>query len=117
MSNYVLETGDRELERLGFQHEVWGPITERFLDRLAIRRGSRVLDLGCGPGFVVDSLARRVGKEGRVVALDESPRWTEHLRSKPALPGSATIEIVQQRIEDARLEPGSFDLIFARWVL
>ncbi|HTF87084.1 MAG TPA: methyltransferase domain-containing protein [Planctomycetota bacterium] len=117
MSSYVLETGDRELERLGFQHEVWGPMTESFLDRLAISRGSRALDLGCGPGFVVDSLARRVGPQGSVVALDESPRWIAHLRSKPLSAGSAPIEIVEQRIEDARLEPGSFDLIFARWVL
>ncbi|MEO6710661.1 MAG: methyltransferase domain-containing protein [Planctomycetota bacterium] len=117
MSTYVLETGDRELERLGFQHEVWGPMTEAFLDRLAIPRGSRALDLGCGPGFVVDSLARRVGPRGSVVALDESPRWIEHLRSKPLSPDSAPIEIVEKRIEDARLEPGSFDLIFARWVL
>lgn len=117
MSNYVLETGDRELDRLGFQHEVWGPLTERFLDRLAIRRGARVLDLGCGPGFVVDSLARRVGPEGSVVALDESPRWIEHLRAKRWPAGAGLVEIVQSRIEEARLAPGSFDLIFARWVL
>ncbi|HUR29420.1 MAG TPA: methyltransferase domain-containing protein [Planctomycetota bacterium] len=117
MSKYVLETGDRELDRLGFQHEVWGPMTERFLDRLAIPRGARVLDLGCGPGFVVDSLARRVGPEGSVVALDESPRWIEHLRSKKWPANSGQVEIVQSRIEDARLARGSFDVIFARWVL
>ncbi len=117
MSSYVLETGDRELERLGFQHEVWGGVTERFLDRLAIPRGARVLDLGCGPGFVVESLARRVGKQGSVVALDESARWIEHLRSRKRPAESAPVEIVQQRIEEARFAPRSFDLIFARWVL
>src|SRR5688572_15531676 len=117
MTDYVLETGDRELGRLGFQHQVWGEVTERFLDRLAIPRGARVLDLGCGPGFVLESLARRAGPLGRVVALDESPRWTSHLRTRIPRPGSAAIEIVEQRFEDARFEPASFDLIFARWAL
>lgn len=117
MSTYALETGDRELERLRFQHEVWGPLTERFLDRVGVACGARVLDLGCGPGFVVDSLARRVGPTGRVVALDESARWIEHLRQRAPRTGSASLEITLGRIEDARLEPCSFDLIFARWVL
>ena len=117
MSTYVLETGEREIERLGFQHEVWSPITERFLDRLSIPLGARVLDLGCGPGFVLESLARRVGKGGSVVAFDESPRWIEHLRSRSWPANSARIEIVEQRMEAAQFKANSFDLIFARWVL
>lgn len=117
MSNYVLETGDRELARLGFQHEVWGPTTERFLDRLQPAPGARVLDLGCGPGFVLSSLARRVGPQGSVVALDESERWIEHLSRRKRAADEAGVEILQARLEEAALEPGSFDLIFARWVL
>jgi len=117
MSSYVLETGDRELQRLAFQHEVWGPITERFLDRLQLARGARVLDLGCGPGFVLDSLARRVGPQGSVLALDESQRWIEHLRRRPRAADEAGVEILQARLEDAPLPAASFDLIFARWVL
>ncbi len=117
MTSYVLETGDRELDRLRFQHEVWGRLTERFLDRIGVAKSARILDLGCGPGFVLDSLARRAGPSGRVVALDESPKWIEHLRKREPRAGDALVEIVQTRIEDMRLEPGSFDLIYARWVL
>jgi SAM-dependent methyltransferase len=117
MSTYVLETGDRELQRLGFQHEVWGSLTESCLDRLQIPRGARVLDVGCGPGFVVQSRARRVGSSGRVTALDESPRWIEHLRSLPQQAEACAPEIIHARIEEAALEPAAYDLIFARWVL
>ena len=117
MSTYVLETGDRELDRLRFQHEVWGGLTESFLDRIGVAPGARILDLGCGPGFVLDSLARRAGPSGRVVALDESAKWIEHLRKREPRAGEAALEIVQARIEDLRLLPASFDLIFARWVL
>jgi SAM-dependent methyltransferase len=123
MSTYVLETGDRELARLTFQHEVWGPVTERFLDRLGLRPGSRILDLGCGPGLVLESLARRAGPTGSVVALDESPKWIERLErlgdrgELPSVPGSARIRCVRARLEELPFPPGSFDLIFARWVL
>lgn len=113
----MLETGDRELQRLGFQHEVWGGVTERFLDRLAVRPGARILDLGCGPGFVLDSLARRAGPSGSVVALDESPRWIEHLHAREPRPGEAPIEVRRARLEDLAAPAGGFDLIFARWVL
>src|SRR5436853_3655529 len=78
MSAYVLGTNQDELDRLGFQHEVWGGVTRAFLDRIGVARGWRCLDLGCGPGFVVDDLRQRVGEEGAVVALDESPLWLEY---------------------------------------
>ncbi len=117
MTSYVLETGDRELARLAFQHEVWGGLSERFLDRVAPARGARLLDLGCGPGLMLDSLARRAGPSGKVVALDESARWVEHLKKRSSESDFAPVEVLHGRIEDLPLAPGSFDLIFARWVL
>ena len=117
MSHYPLGTTDAELERLRFQHEVWGPRTRAFLDRIGVRRGARVLDLGCGPGFVAFELAERVGPTGTVVALDESPRWIEHVEAECERLGLRQVRAVRSRIQDADLEPSSFDLVFARWVL
>jgi len=117
MSEYVLGTSDHELERLGFQHEVWGPMTERFLDRLRIAPGQRVLDAGCGPGFVVESLRTRVGSGGRVVALDESPKWMAHLAHTCGEHGWRNVHLMQSTLESVALEPASFDVIFLRWVL
>ena len=42
------------------------------LDLLALRPGSSVLDVGCGPGAVVPLLASRVETSGRVVGIDPS---------------------------------------------
>ncbi len=42
-------------------------------DRMAITPGDHVLDLGCGPGIDAVALAHRVGREGRVVAVDIDP--------------------------------------------
>jgi SAM-dependent methyltransferase len=113
---YPLATDSRELERLAYQHEVWGGVTRAFLDRLAIRPGMRVLDLGSGPGFVTLELAERVGAQGRVTALDESERWTEHVRRAAHARSATNIDVVCARVQAAQLEDESFDLVFSRWV-
>ena len=45
----------------------------RTLERLALRPGEYVLDLGCGPGLLALEMAGRVGPAGRVDGLDASP--------------------------------------------
>jgi ubiquinone/menaquinone biosynthesis C-methylase UbiE len=116
MSTYILGTNQQELDRLGFQHKVWGGVTRAFLDRIGVSRGQRCLDLGCGPGFVVEDLLARVGPEGTVVALDESKLWVDYLTSRMRERGIDNVEIVQSRIQEVELEPASLDLVFARWV-
>jgi arsenite methyltransferase len=40
------------------------------LEALAPRRGERVLDIGCGPGFLLADISRAVGRTGRAVGVD-----------------------------------------------
>jgi SAM-dependent methyltransferase len=115
-TQYPLGTSDLELDRLAFQHEVWGGVTRAFLERIGTRRGMRVLDLGCGPGYVSLDLARLVGAEGSVVALDESPRWIEHIEGEIARRRIENVRPVRARIQDLDLADGTFDVVFARWV-
>ncbi len=117
MSDYPLGSSDQELERLRFQHEVWGPVTRSFLARLGVGRGWRALDLGCGPGMVTFDLSALVGETGEVVALDESQRWIDHVEQETRKRGIANVRTVRARIQDVELEKESFDLVFARWVL
>ena len=116
MSDYPLGTDPLELERLRFQHEVWGPVTNAFFERLGVEPGMRVLDLGCGPGYVSVELAKRVGPSGEVVALDEAKHWTEWLALKAKERGLANVRTVTARIQEADLPASSFDVIFSRWV-
>jgi len=115
-TQYPLGTNAQELERLRFQHEVWGGVTRAFLARLGIGPGARVLDLGCGPGFVTADLAELVGPTGQVVALDESALWIEHLEGEIARRGWKHVRAVRARLQDAPLDANTFDVIFARWV-
>ena len=40
--------------------------------QLNLTRGERVLDIGCGPGFLCESVAEIVGHQGAVVGIDIS---------------------------------------------
>lgn len=42
------------------------------LDQLVLRRGQRVLEVGCGAGDDVRTIARRVGPDGHVLGIDAS---------------------------------------------
>jgi SAM-dependent methyltransferase len=114
---YVLGANAVEFARLTLQQEVWGHVTEAFLDRIGVPVGGRVLDLGCGPGLLVESFRRRVGPAGRVDALDESAVWMAHLKQVAAERRWTNVRLVESHIEDAPLEVGVYDVIFARWVL
>ncbi|MEM8711830.1 MAG: methyltransferase domain-containing protein [Planctomycetota bacterium] len=112
-AEYVLGTNDSELDRLRFQAGVWSDMAEAALDRAGVTAGMTVLDLGCGPGFVTEALARRVGPTGHVVALDESPRWHAAMEERTF---AAPVERVESTVEEADLGEARFDAVFSRWV-
>src|SRR5262249_5021114 len=72
-TSYALGYSDHELKRLGTQAEVIDPIFRRTLQAAGIAKGMRVLDVGCGPGYVSTLLADMIGPEGEIVGVDISP--------------------------------------------
>jgi SAM-dependent methyltransferase len=61
---YVLRSVDRnEISRLGHQYEVWRRDTNKVFEAAGFSAGDRLLDLGCGPGFLTRDLAELVGSE------------------------------------------------------
>ncbi|MEE2939338.1 MAG: methyltransferase domain-containing protein [Planctomycetota bacterium] len=111
---YLLGTGDDELARLEFQHQVWRDLCIGALERAGVGEGQRVLDLGCGPGFAAAEIARMVGSGGAVSLLDESPRWHRILADREF---DAPTTRMETTIEDAALEPGAHDVVYSRWVM
>ncbi len=76
-SDYVLGTNDEELDRLGLQHRVWRPIVLECWRRAGITFGSRVIDVGAGPGYATVDLAELVGPTVEVFAIERSARFLE----------------------------------------
>lgn len=65
------EGAARQLKRLYLTSDVVAQRSET-IKLLALRGGERVLDVGCGPGFLCESIAEVVGRDGAVTGIDIS---------------------------------------------
>ena len=113
---YLLGTDPEERRRLETQHRLWAPWAHDLWDRAGFGPGDRVLDLGCGPGFAALELSDRVGAEGHVLAIDESARFIGALTQEAERRKLPQLTARVERVETLRLEPGSLDGAFARWL-
>lgn len=114
---YVLrERDDQEIARLHFQHQVWNNETQGALEKGRIRKGDHIMDLGSGPGYLSFQLARLVGPEGKVYAIDNSEKFISFVQKK----GAPNVEALKLDIRKdlGRLKlSGRLDQVFCRWVL
>ena len=86
------------------------------LERIGVAAGWHCLDLGCGPGGIVDLLSVRAGPTGQVVGLDADPVFLEHARSLARDRGRGNIEFVQGDAYNTGLPRGTFDFVHVRFV-
>ncbi len=116
---YVLGTHDAERDRLASQHALWLDEMRHAWRAAGITRGSRVLDIGCGPGLVLESLLAEVGAEGRVAGLDIAPEFVRQSQQRAIAHKSPNTDI---RVFDLMHGPlpadmhGQFDAVWCRWV-
>jgi len=80
-------------------------------DWLAVKAGDAVCDLGCGNGYHTLPMARAVGAEGRVFAVDLQPEMLMLLRERAAEESLENLEYVEATVDDPRLPEASCDLV------
>ncbi|MBT8340874.1 MAG: class I SAM-dependent methyltransferase [Desulfatitalea sp.] len=56
-----------------------------------LKPGDTAIDLGCGPGFFTIEMAKRVGPNGRVIAVDLQPEMLAHVARKSRKHGVSEI--------------------------
>jgi arsenite methyltransferase len=78
------------------------------IETIAPRSGERALDIGCGPGFVTEELARAVGPAGAVHALDNSDSAVMMTRRRCA--GFANVQVQTAEATQLPYADASFDL-------
>lgn len=92
-----------------------GPATETMLDMCDIQQGSRVLDVAAGAGEQTLSVAKRIGRNGQVLATDISPDILKFADESANLAG---LNNVQTQVIDgenlATLEAKPFDAVISR---
>jgi len=87
------------------------PLAPLFVDFAAVVGGSRVLDVGCGPGALTTELVGRVGAAA-VASVDPSPAFVDAARSRN--PG---VDVRCASVEQLPFDDGAFDATLAQLVV
>jgi SAM-dependent methyltransferase len=97
-------------ERLDAQLDPLGLLV---MDRLAVRAGERVVDVGCGCGATTAELATRVGPAGRVLGLDVSEPMLARAKERTA--ATRHVAFACSDAQTHALDPGEADVVFSRF--
>ena len=79
------------------------------IEHLDVHPGMAVLDVGCGPGRLTLPLAKRVGSNGRIVAVDIQAGMLNAAKVKAEKAGLANIQYVQAGAGEGKLDKNCFD--------
>jgi ubiquinone/menaquinone biosynthesis C-methylase UbiE len=90
---------------------------ERLIQRLDLAPGMRILDAGCGPGRLTIPLARAVGPDGEVVALDGQREMLGKLERRLEAEGIRNVLPVRAVLGEGVLGEGGFDRVVLAMVL
>jgi len=99
------------------------PFLQRFngtriiLDRLELRPGQRVLELGPGPGRLLIPAAKRVLPEGEAVGIDIQPAMIERLNARARQAGIMNLKAIVGDAALPQVPAECFDLVFLSMAL
>ncbi|MBW3561112.1 MAG: class I SAM-dependent methyltransferase [Actinobacteria bacterium] len=77
----------------GMSRDRW-QLPDRVLGVVDVDEGEKIADLGAGAGYFTYRLARAVGREGTVYAVDTDPDMVEHIRDRADRKGYRQIQVV-----------------------
>lgn len=87
----------------------------RVIERSGIQPGMTVMELGCGSGAFIPSVARLVGEKGKVYGLDIQPAMLRQVKRKLARPENkdiTNVELKQASAYKLPLPDASLDLVY-----
>jgi ubiquinone/menaquinone biosynthesis C-methylase UbiE len=80
------------------------PYRHAVVEALPLSPGQAVLDVGCGTGLCCGLLREKVGPEGQVVGIEESPEMAAVARENIAREGWDNVTVIQAPAEYAEIE-------------
>ena len=90
------------------------PVRQKAVQLLQLKRGDRVLDVGCGMGGSFPYLVQSVGPSGEVIGVEISPEVTINTRRRIEKNNWRNVEVIEASAQIVNLT-GTFDglLMFA----
>lgn len=87
---------------------------DEILEKLHIRDGQIIADIGSGGGYFTLAFARRTGRTGRVYAVDVKKKYQDFIRRQVEKEGLVNTSFVLAGEGKLNLPGAGLDLIFAR---
>ena len=86
-----------------FELALLEPIRHQAIARLALKRGDVVLDVGCGTGLSLAPLLKRVGAEGKIIGIEQSPDMIERARRRVKQDNLDNVTLLWSPVEQASI--------------
>src|SRR6516165_1795458 len=116
--DYILVHSPEEHERLLHQGRMQEPATRRVFHAVGLRPGWTCLDIGCGPGAVMQLMGELTGPSGEVTGIDRDAKAGREAVERLQATGTSRYRFVEADMESIDEIAGApFDLTFARRVL
>ncbi|MDA0338359.1 MAG: methyltransferase domain-containing protein [Proteobacteria bacterium] len=109
------EGGDRFIAFQNALDVMLEPFSRATIERLGIKSGEVVLDIGCGCGDTTIDLARRVGAKGEAIGVDISEPMLARAEEAAANAELTNVFFEAVDVETGNLHRDSFDAAFSRF--
>ena len=97
----------------GFWEGLFRKFREQAIDRLSLRPGDVVLDIGCGTGLSFDLVEQAIGPQGQIIGVEVSPDMLARAQEKVAREGWTNVTLLEANAEEVKLEPESVDAVLS----
>ncbi len=116
--DYILGHSPEEHERLLRQGRMQEPATRRVFHAVGLRPGWTCLDIGCGPGAIMQLMGELAGPSGEVTGIDRDAKAGREAVERLQATGTSRYRFVEADMESIDEIAGApFDLTFARLAL
>jgi len=104
-----------ELDRLKKQAAAFIGIEIKNLERAGLKPGQKVLDLGCGPGFISCELAKYVGN-GQVMGVDTNDQLLTIADNEKKIRNITNLNFKKSNVYQLDLPKNEFDFVYCRLI-
>ncbi len=115
-SIYVLGAGEKRARVQNMQQQLLAEDSYAHLENAGLSEGQIVWDIRCGNGCMTEYLAKKVGKQGHVYAVDISSEMLDRARERLKSAGLENVTFIQGDITSMHnLPKETVDLVYTRF--